>query len=455
MPRIFSLGLATALMTIVLSGPLLAQDTQTPQEIITQLEEESRTAYEAGKHLQFFIANHKLSELRPYQPEYVYNMVRACALLGRRSNAYHYMLAMQQQGLSYDFNASEDTVSIRNSEAYEYINNLMVQAGNPVGDGVVAFTLAGDPADFEVITWDQGREKFLIGTLSEGTVLAVGDDGSAEVLLKADEQNGLSSIHGLAVDAKRNRLWIASSPTSDFNGFSPAVKAHSALYEFNLETLERVGRYAVPGDELKHKLGSVAVTDDGHVYVIDRANPIVYRKAPDSGQLEAFVASKDLVRLTDIAVTPDNSRVFVADITMGVWVIDPIAQQAGMLNGPETLNLGGLAGIEFDGGNLISVQSGIKPQRLLRLKLDNTGSGVSEVAPMAIALESFDGPATGVIQGDSFYYFGNRNARDSEAGAIVMRTPLDAGSDIEPPGMVEFKQGIADQYENKQEQQQP
>lgn len=445
MSRILIACIAAALTALFLTGPVLAQETQDPAEVIAALQEKSRTSYEEGRPLSFFIANRKLNELRPYEPEYIYNMARACALLGRKGNAYEYMMQLQQQGLSYDFDATEDTVEIRDSEAYAYINQLLVQAGKPAGDGFVAFTVPGDPGDFEAIEYDETRQKFLLGTLLEGKVIAVAEDGSSETLLQADKDNGLWSIHGLAVDKERNRLWVSSSAGPDFGDFSPAIRAGSSLSEFSLDTLELLNRLDLPADDLSHKLGSIAVSDDGHVYVIDRANPIVYRKAPGKNELEAFVASKDLVELTDIAVTAENSRIFVSDRELGIWVIDPVAQQAGMMSGPETLNLGGISAIEFSGGKLLMTQSGIKPERLVRLQLDNTGSNVSEVAPMAIALGPFDKPGTGVIKDGNYYYYANSGSQDKTAGAIIMRSPLDAGANIEPPDMLQFKQQMSTQ----------
>ena len=151
MSRTYLAGAAVALMAIFCSSPASAQEEQEPRDEIAALEADSQAAYEAGRHLSFFIANRKLNELRPYNPEYLANMVRACALMGRRSNAYQYMLDMQQQGLAWDFDATEDTRDIRNSETYVYINGLMVEAGNPAGEGAVAFNVPGDPSDFEAI----------------------------------------------------------------------------------------------------------------------------------------------------------------------------------------------------------------------------------------------------------------------------------------------------------------
>ncbi|RPH96447.1 MAG: hypothetical protein EHM68_11130, partial [Lysobacterales bacterium] len=169
------------------AGPDAAQDaTQPPQqgtrheqppEDPAELEEQSRKAYADGKYLSFYIANLKLHKMRPHVPQYMINLVRAGALLDKANTAYHYMHMMQQQGLSFDFNSTEDTLNIRDTQAYDYINNLMIAANEPAGEGSVAITLPGPPRDYGALAWDPSRERLLLGTVREGKLLAVADDG--------------------------------------------------------------------------------------------------------------------------------------------------------------------------------------------------------------------------------------------------------------------------------------
>jgi hypothetical protein len=442
MLRIIFAGGVAAMTVLLFITPLQAQSASAPKvvsqmEEISMLQQQSQEAYAAGKWVAFYVANMKLSQMHPYEPDYMVNIVLACALLERKSTAYHYMLQMQQQGMTYDFNSTEDTLKIRDTEAYVYINQLLVDAGQTLGTGAVAFTIPGSPADFRAIAWDGSRDRYLVGTMSEGTVIAVSADGETEVLLTADDENGLWSISGLAVDAKNKRLWVSSAATPSFAAFSPADTNHGALFEFDLETLEIVGRYNMPADGLEQEPGSLAVTDDGHVYVINRAAPVIYRKTPEGDQLETFFVSPDLLALRDIAVVPDNSRIFVSDAYKGILAIDPSKQQAALLSGPETMNLGGIKSVEYRDGMLFVVQGGFKPQRLIRLELDASGAAVQSVVPMAIALEDFNQPGMGTIQGESLYYIANNGADDAKS-AIIMNTPLDAGVEALPPDIEKF-----------------
>jgi hypothetical protein len=411
-------------------SPPAQQAQRAPREDPGILEAESQQAYADGEYLRFYIANMKLHNMFPNVPQYTYNIVRACALLDKANTAYHYMLKMQQQGLSYDFNETEDTQSIRKTQAYDYINNMMIEAGEPAGDGAVAMTIAGNPADREAIAWDPSRERFLVGTVSKGEVLAVDAEGDAEVLLRADAENGLWSVNGLAVDESRKRLWISSAATPRFAAWAESDGNRNALFEFDLETLERVARHDLPADGMYHELGGIALTADGHVYVIDTVMPLIFRKRPQQAGLEPFVSSKELVAFTDVTATPDNSRLFAADPVMGIFVVDPEAESAAMLSGPETLNLGGIRSVDYADGNLFIIQAGIRPERLMRLELDTNGSAVAEVIPMAIALEPFDRPGAGTVVKDYLYYLANPGAGENAEGSIVMRTRLDAGNAV-------------------------
>ena len=459
MSRIIVVSIFAALSTALLTFSLQAQ--QLPQsepmspsgaqpgssapskakiiESVAELEEKSRQAYAKGKFVRFYAANMKLHDLRPYEPRYMENIIAACALVNRPTTAYHFLLQMQQQGLSNDLSKNPDTISIRDTEVWTYLNDLMIGAGVPNGRGDVVFTLAAEFSSPAAISWDESRGRFLVGTQQDGIVVAVSQDGSTQVLIKANEENGLWAIRGLFADSENNRLWVSSAAVPAFSAYQPSDKGRGALFEFDLETLELKGRYNVPLDGQTHELGPIAVAGNGDIYIADLAQPMVFRKTAKGEQLEAFVGNKDLVGLRDLAVSPDTGKLYIADSVMGVMVVDPAQQTAAMLTGPENLNLGAISGLFYSKGKLIMIQNGIQPQRIMRLELDASGSNVVDVMPMAIALDEFDRPAFGTVKGEEVYYFANPGENQP---VKVMKTPLDPGDSIESAEMRRIKQQI-------------
>lgn len=450
LPSMIRIAIAALFALLALAGAQQSAIADKPvdskkEPSIAELEAESQKAYQEKNWVKLYSTNMKLHKRRPYTPEYMTEIIRAAAAIDRRRTAYHFMLMMQQQGLSYDMNAIEETAGMRGSEAYDYINKLMLEAGQPAGEGEWYMDVPVLPRDLGDVAWDETRQRFLVGTRNDGRILSVSDDGKVELLLQADEENGLWSIEGLAVDAGSNSLWVASSATPDFAGFTPADANRAGLYRFELDSLKPSGRYNLAADGLPHSLGSIAVASDGTVYVIDRAVPMVYRKTADSDKLEHFVALPGFVALTDVSVTPDNSRLFVSDAVMGILLVDPLGGTSALLEGPETLNQYGIYGVDYVPGALVITQSGISPQRLMRLELDAAGAAVEMVKPMAIALEGFDWPGVGTLRGDNLYYFANQGTGSGDKQAKMMVTPLDAGGEITQPDMRLFEESLEQQ----------
>ncbi|MFC1689747.1 hypothetical protein ACFL07_08865 [Pseudomonadota bacterium] len=453
MPKTSLIGIALALSFLLFSSPLLAEPSNAVSEAgeIAELEQRSQEAFESEKWSSVYVSNLKLHELRPGELQYLVNVVRACGMLDRKTTAYHFMLQIQQQGMSFNFNHVAETEQIRGTEAYEYINGMLVKAGQPSGIGMPVFTLQGSPANFSSIAWDPGRKKFLVGTMDKGGIFTVSDTGETQVLVEAINANGWWSVTGLAVDSARNRLWAVSTASPAFTEEGSQAGNRAGLLEFDLASMELLARFDVPGDGLKHDLGSVAVTDDGTVYVVNHAAPVIYRKAPDSSVLTAFFSSPELRQLSDIAVTEDNSRIFVSDVVKGVLVIDPVAEQAAFLSGPETMNMAGATGLEYRQGQLFVVQGEFTPPRVVRLDLDGVkGTIVEAVSPMAIALEEFNRPGVGAIRGEELFYFANTGQADA-GGAIVVSTPLDSGSEVAPPDMSQFEEALRSRAQQKEE----
>ena len=351
------------------------------------------------------------------------------------------MLRMQQQGLSYDFTATENTMNIRNTEVFDYVNDLMVMAGQPLGKAESVFTLPGNVAMPEAISWDESRQKFLIGTVAEGSILAVGEDGQVTELIKADETNGLWAIFDILVDSARNRLWVTTAASAKFSGFDATDQGRSALYEFNLETLEIIHRYPVPVDGKPHSLGNMVMNPGGDIFIVDRALPFVYSKPAGQEKLKAMLASREMISMRGIAMQPDGRIMYVADRELGILVIDLEAGRAAKLAVPETLNLAGIEGLSLWENHLVIIQNGIRPQRVMRLQLDSTGTRVTAIRPLAVALPEFDYPSYGTVRGNDLYYFANSQWAGGKGDlkpVTVVRTALDSSGDLEQPDMPDF-----------------
>jgi hypothetical protein len=103
------------------------------------------------------------------------------------------------------------------------------------------------------------------------------------------------------------------------------------------------------------------------------------------------------------------------------------------LDEPARISLYGIDGLYRHGRELIAVQNGIRPHRVVGLTLSESGLRVTASRVLASGLEQFDEPTLGVVRGDTFYFVANShwnrfdhdgNLPDDLAGPIVMKLSL-------------------------------
>ena len=132
----------------------------------------------------------------------------------------------------------------------------------------------------EGIEYDTKNNRFLVGSISQGTVFVVGNDGTLTPFIQDPE---LKSSVGLEVDEERNRLLVANSDAAAFGG---QVPGHAKLGIYNLDTGERIAMVDLgalgPEGAKAHFANDIAVGNDGSVYVTDSLARAVFKVAPDN-----------------------------------------------------------------------------------------------------------------------------------------------------------------------------
>jgi len=140
----------------------------------------------------------------------------------------------------------------------------------------------------EGIEWDGAGERFLVSSVTRGTVTQVRDNGASSVFI--DDPDVVSSI-GLHIDRANGRLLVASSNLAAFQG-GPSV---AMLGSYDLETGERIfmadlGALTPDGTQFAN---DVASAPDGTAYVTNTTNPAIYAVTP-TGEARVLVAGDPL-----------------------------------------------------------------------------------------------------------------------------------------------------------------
>ncbi len=129
----------------------------------------------------------------------------------------------------------------------------------------------------EGVEYDQTNGRFLTGSLSEGSVFEIDNDGTLTAVVVDPE---LVSSVGIEVDEPRDRLLVANSDRAVFDGSS---QGQAKLGVFNLTTGERIAMVdLVPTlgdlpDDAAFFANDLTVSDDGTIYVTDTRMNVVYQ----------------------------------------------------------------------------------------------------------------------------------------------------------------------------------
>lgn len=367
---------------------------------------EAAEAYYAEDHVRWVSALENLHRLRPLNYDFMRQLVMGYALTERTSNAFEMMLRMQRQGLAADWDSVDEVKSLRQYPLYGHLRDLMRDAGSPGGAAVTAFSIPPEHPMPEALAHDPGSGRIFVGTVHDGRILArIPGEREFEVFADSAEVDGLTAVFDLLVDDQRGHLWAATGAISQYRRARTQDIGRTALIQFDLETGDKIGEYRVVPDGQPHLLGAMAMASDGTIYASDSFSPEIFRLTPGAERPVSIGGHPMLTGLRGVALSPDDQRLYVADYDLGVFFF-ALGEEVRLysLGVPETLNLGGVDGLYTWSDDLVVIQNGVSPQRILRLELDDSGTRVENIATLARALPEFDTPTYGTVAGDDLLF---------------------------------------------------
>ncbi|MBY6204942.1 hypothetical protein [Halomonas denitrificans] len=415
--------------------PVPADDRAEVARLMTRAAE----AYAAEDHAAWVAAVQRLHELRPYNADFMRQLVEGYARTDRLSQAFNIMLKMQQQGLTEDWDAVEGLDAMRQYPLFEHLTTLMDEAGRPFGEARVEQELPGRIAMPEALAFDESTGRLFVGTVHRGEILVRGGenesaDAALETFASPQTVPELMAVFDLVADAERGHLWVATGSTSQFAGATPTNFGRTSLIKLDLASGEKLGEYRVPPDGRPHLLGALALADDGTVYAADTVTPFIYRLEPDMERPELFIGNPMFTSLRGLALSQDESMLYVADYERGLFVFETAESRRGLpLTGPDTLNLGGIDGLYRWQDSLVVIQNGISPDRVLRLDLDESGGRIENVAPLVVAHPRFDTPTFGALAGDDLLLLASNHWDDVRPDGRPIAGPLPANAVLRSP----------------------
>jgi hypothetical protein len=418
------------LVALFACAPLAAVEAAPPiAERLARLDGERKAAKDAKDYARYRESLLAMYDLLHGHPETVYALARAEALLGHSRQALDWLdryagMRLAREGVAED----EAFAGLRDSPAFAAVTRRLAANLQPVSRATLALTLPENDLVCDDIAFDPKTETFYVGSVRHRKILAVTRRGVVSDFV-GEGKDGLWAVLALAVDAPRRRLWVSTAALPPALSVPAADAGRSALLRFDLDSGRLVKRYELPAPAPgeQQELGDLTLDGAGNVFVSEGGSGVLYTVSADKDSLEPLVGAGTFLSPQTPAATPDGRRLFVADYTLGIAVVDLRTLETRWLAHPKDLALNGIDGLYLTGRSLLAVQNGTTPNRVVRLRLDRALSRITSWELIESGSPQLGDPTHGVVVGGDFYFLGRTGwDRLDENGALEKGKTFDA-----------------------------
>ena len=411
----------------------LASRADDPANRLAELDAEAGKAYRAKDYARFIVLERQALVLAPSNARVLYNVACGEGLRGNTREAVRLLDQLLARKLDLGAENDEDFASIRKSPEWCAFLARLAELRKPIVHSEVAFRLA-DPALVATgIAVDPRTGDTYIGSVRQRKIVRRTKDGLVSDFTRP-AQDGLMAVDSLAIDSAR-RLLLASCGVAPFmTGYSKDDYGRSGLFLFDLATGKLLRKAMLPADGKRHILNALVLDRHGNAYVSDSGVAGVYRLEQGTSELKVFIAENVFRSTQGLALSDDEKTLFVADYSDGVWAVDIASKERRRLEDPADAWLPGLDGLTRVPDGFIAVQIGIRPERVLRLRLDKQGRRITTVEILEMNHPEYGGPIQGVVSGGAFFYVANSQldlgdetgafAADRARATVVLRLRL-------------------------------
>jgi sugar lactone lactonase YvrE len=330
-------------------------------------------------------------ELPAPTPRYMLSVATIEARLGHKDEALRWIEKYVATGISFDAARDEDLKALMATKTGATLAELMKARSLPVTNAEFVCELPQADTMPEDITYLKAVDaksigSFYVSSIQHHTIYRVSlpislpKSGSRQCVteeLPLSEEAKRWPTLAISADPKRKVLWMTASAMPGFSGIPKEEQGKAVLMEIDPASGKVLRRFdvATTGPAV---LGDMCVTDQGTVYVTDSIGGGVYRLHGDLQTAKLEKIADGLFSPQTAVPARDGKRLFVADYTMGIAVIDlPTAGAAPNLSAklnylphPENVAVVGLDGLYSNGNSLIGIQNGTEPERIVRFLMN-------------------------------------------------------------------------------------
>jgi sugar lactone lactonase YvrE len=409
-----------------------------PKQGFGDLFKAANEAHEAKDYARMEKLLREALERRPFHPRAMYNLAAAFALEGKRDNAVDTLRTLGRMGLVIEPDKDPDFASLKDDFGFGLLMSGIKGNTRPVGHPTRAFRLKDPTFIPEGIAYDEDRNNFFMSSVRQRRIQRIHGDEEHDFV--APGAGGLWSALGMFADAKRRLLWVATAALPEGKDVPATDLGRSGLLAFDLDSGAPKKSVLLPQDAEQHQLGDVIVTPDGKIFTTDSRAGVLYAVDAEHGSFEALTKPGELASPQGLVLSRDKRALYVADYTQGLFRYEFKDKKLTRLSVDREICVYGIDGLYRYDDDLIAIQNGIRPHRVVRFRIERGGKRVAHAQVLAANLPEFDEPTLGVVVGRRLSFVANSQwdkfdkdhqlpPADKLQAPMVMRLTLDQFGD--------------------------
>ena len=382
---------------IAFTFTLTAQDLQSFYKAGTE-------AYEQKDYEGFLKSMLSADSLRPNHPALVYNIAAGYSLVGDHTKALKAIKKSLLMNTGNDFAKDEDFTGIKDTDGFQKLMDFRKELNQSLQTSKVAFAISEKDLHPESIAYNPKSNKFYLGSVHKSKIVEYDPSTKQFKDWKSSGEDGLWAVMGMKVD-EQNCLWVCTVATQEMETFQSENEGKTAVFKYNLKNGKLIQKYELEGG---HWFGDLVIHPSGDVYISDSIKPILYKISKEKDQLEVFEDfSGRLMNLQGLSFGATERDLYLSDYISGIYKINIENKSLIKLNTPKNALLKGVDGMYYYDNSLIAIHNGLKPNRVIKYKLNDLGDEIESFTYIDKAREELNEPTLGVIVEDSFYYVAN------------------------------------------------
>jgi hypothetical protein len=358
-------------------------------------------------------AAQQIKQLLNGSPQSRLEMARAEIHVGRATAAMDELTAYVRTGQSSELiEKLPDFEAMRQRKEFAAVRVSMAGNREAIARATVAFHIPDPQVLPEDIDFDPHAKRFLISSVLQHRIVSIAGDGALVEFAKAPDD---WPVLALKIDARRKVAWATEVAMEAFGTVIEADRGRSAVLCYDLNTGKLLRRIEGPRPSA---LGDMTLTAEGSVIVSDGEHGGLYQLKPGAEQLERLDHG-DFISPQTVVMASDATHAYVPDYVRGLGVFDLETKQVRWLPMGGRYALDGIDGLYRLGDQLIAVQNGASPPRVVLLSMDTDGTKIVAEQVIERATATLGVPTHGVIVDGAFYYIANSGWDALGANGVV------------------------------------